>query len=268
MAVYERDITLLRLELVGAFNVDSLRRVITECVIPFVVRSFNTDTELLSNSKKDDDLNRKVPNGHLASEAELDTYDTFDDWIEMLIQFGYVVLFASAYPLAAFLAIIATLIEVRADVWKIGHLYRRKTSTRASGIGMWNGALKTIAWLAASSNLLIFAFTSSQLRQWLPDYYEENEVTGRSMPKASSAHEILLIVLIIEHGLILIALLVRNAIRGIPKKVCIETERRLWHHEQLASRARLQTVKRTSVEILALSPRMMGQLRKNGGKTS
>ena len=36
-----------------------------------------------------------------------------DDYIEMLIQFGYVTLFASAYPLAAFLAMGANFIEIR-----------------------------------------------------------------------------------------------------------------------------------------------------------
>ena len=38
---------------------------------------------------------------------------TLDDYIEMVIQFGYVSLFASAYPLAAFCAIFANIVEIR-----------------------------------------------------------------------------------------------------------------------------------------------------------
>jgi len=112
LAIYERDIYSLRLELVGAFNVDTLRRVFTECILPFTMRYFTKDS--VSISKKDDDVDKKSPSSSfLTSEADLEEYDTFDDYIEMLIQFGYVTLFAAAYPLAAFLAMFANLIEIR-----------------------------------------------------------------------------------------------------------------------------------------------------------
>jgi hypothetical protein len=37
--IWERNINLLRLELVGAFNVDTFRRVLLECVIPWLTKS-------------------------------------------------------------------------------------------------------------------------------------------------------------------------------------------------------------------------------------
>jgi len=250
LAIYEHDVVLLRLELVGAFNLDTLRRVFTECVMPYIIRYFTKDP--VGMSKKDDDPKKKNNEGYLTSEADLEEYDTFDDYIEMLIQFGYVTLFASAYPLAAFIAIGANFIEIRTDLWKLSHLFRRMTPVRANDIGMWKLSLKSFAWLAASSNLIIFAFTSSQLRQWLPDYYV-TDAAGQSTPKASSAHEILLVVLIIEHCLIITAMLGRNAIPSTPESVRVEVQKQLWFHERLASKARNQTVQRNSAEVTSLS---------------
>ncbi|KAG8126811.1 hypothetical protein E2320_021940, partial [Naja naja] len=44
--------------------------------------------------------------------------DTFQDYQEMFIQFGYVVLFSSAFPLAATCALINNIIEIRSDAFK------------------------------------------------------------------------------------------------------------------------------------------------------
>lgn len=253
LAVYERDIYSLRLELAGAFHVDTLRRVFTECIMPYVVRYFTKDSA--STSKKDDDLKdeKKPTDGHLTSEAELEEYDTFDDYIEMLIQFGYVTLFASAYPLAAFLAMFANFIEMRSDMWKLGHLCRRQIPVRANSLGMWKVSLKVLAWLAAGSNLYLFAYTSSQMKQWFPDYYVTDEVTGQTLPKASAAHDILLIVLILEHCVVVTAMLVRNTIACTPENVRLGIMKHQWYHEALASKARFRSVKRSSEEIASLS---------------
>mmetsp|Transcript_11195 Transcript_11195/g.23869 ORF Transcript_11195/g.23869 Transcript_11195/m.23869 type:complete len:742 (-) Transcript_11195:790-3015(-) len=253
LAVYERDVELLRLELVGTFSVDTFRRVFIECVIPYAVRHFSKDP--VSKAKKDDDLKEKSSsNGHLTFEADLEEYDTFDDYIEMLIQFGYVTLFASAFPLAAFVAMAANLIEMRADLWKLSHVFRRTTPLRASDIGMWKMSLKAIAWLSACSNLLIFAFTSSQLRQWLPDYYV-TDAGGQSAPKDGYFVEILLIVVCIEHFIIIIAGLARKMIPKIPESVSVGIQKQLWYHETVASKARCLTVQSKSNEVKSLSRR-------------
>lgn len=121
---------------------------------------------------------------------------------------------------------------------------------------IWKTALKAIAWLTVGSNLYLFAFTSSQMKQWFPAYYITDEVTGQSLPDASSTHEILLVVLMIEHVLLIIAILGRNAIAVTPKSVCDEIQKRLWCQENLASNARVQTAKRSSEEITSHSQRV------------
>lgn len=62
---------------------------------------------------------------------------TYDDYLEMFVQFGYVVLFSSAYPLAAFWAVINNILEIRADAFKLCTVFRRPMSKRVKDIGAW-----------------------------------------------------------------------------------------------------------------------------------
>ena len=50
---------------------------------------------------------------------------TFDDYLEMFIQFGYVTLFSSAYPLAGLCALLNNMIEVRSDAFKLCFIHQR-----------------------------------------------------------------------------------------------------------------------------------------------
>lgn len=95
LAVYEQDIFMLREELVGAFTVDTLRRVFTECVLPYTLSRYKNGTDPVGKSKKNDNMKETAASGYLQYEADLDEYEIFDDSIEMTIQFGYVTLFAS-----------------------------------------------------------------------------------------------------------------------------------------------------------------------------
>lgn len=55
----------------------------------------------------------------------------------MFIQLGYVVLFSSAFPMAAFCALINNLIEIRSDAFKLCFIFQRPFGQRVSNIGTW-----------------------------------------------------------------------------------------------------------------------------------
>ena len=138
-------------------------------------------------------------------------------------------------------------------MWKLTHICRRMTPVRANSLGMWEVSLKAFAWLAAGSNLYLFAYTSSQMQQWFPEYYVTDEATGHAVPEASAAHEILLIVLILEHFLLIVGMLVKSTISNTPKSVRVGLMKHQWYHEALASKARFRSVKRSSEEVSSLS---------------
>ena len=70
-------------------------------------------------------------------ESQLAKYDTFEDYTEILIQFGYVSFFSIAFPLAPVLALINNLFELRADAYKLCNSKQRPLARKASGIGIW-----------------------------------------------------------------------------------------------------------------------------------
>lgn len=75
---------------------------------------------------------------HLISERRhISIQSTYDDYLEMFIQFGYVILFSSVYPAAALCAVINNVLEVRADAFKLCRVTRRPLPKRVKDNGAW-----------------------------------------------------------------------------------------------------------------------------------
>ena len=64
---------------------------------------------------------------------------------ELAIQYGYVTLFVSAFPLAPFLALFSNIVEIRTDGWKLLHAYRRANPLGAEDIGTWFAIFQVIS---------------------------------------------------------------------------------------------------------------------------
>ena len=63
--------------------------------------------------------------------------DTFDDYLETWIQFGYVYLFSSVYPFGILLAITSNIIQLRTDAYKLTKWFQRPFAKRVENIGAW-----------------------------------------------------------------------------------------------------------------------------------
>lgn len=79
-------------------------------------------------------------------------YNTYEDYLEMYIQFGYVVLFASVAPLAAAAALLNNVIEIRLDAFKLCRIYRRPLAKRAKNTGAWLLAFETLLVMSIITN--------------------------------------------------------------------------------------------------------------------
>ena len=72
----------------------------------------------------------------------------FDDYSELIVQYGYVALFAPACPLGPALAVFNNLLEIRFDSRGYCRTYKRAAFERCDGIGSWAGIMKVIAIVA------------------------------------------------------------------------------------------------------------------------
>ena len=62
---------------------------------------------------------------------------TFQDYLEMVLQFGYVFMFSAVDPLAAFWALLNNITELRTDAFKLCRLHQRPFNVEAASIGAW-----------------------------------------------------------------------------------------------------------------------------------
>ncbi|CAG05526.1 unnamed protein product [Tetraodon nigroviridis] len=87
----------------------------------------------------------------------------FYEYLEMVIQFGFITLFVASFPLAPLLALFNNVIEVRVDAWKLTTQFRRPVASKAHSIGAWQEILNGMAILSVVTNAFIVAFTSDMI---------------------------------------------------------------------------------------------------------
>lgn len=140
-------------------------------------------------------------------ESQLFKYDgTFAEYLEMLTQLGHVVLFSSAFPLAAVCALLNNAAEIRADAFKLCHVAQRPFGERVKSIGSWQHAMETMVGVAVLVNCALIGLSGP---------------VHRLLPDATPAQTILVIVAL-EHVVLVTVLALRIAIPEIPTWLATE----------------------------------------------
>jgi hypothetical protein len=132
---------------------------------------------------------------------------TFQDFAQMVIQFGYVALFAPACSLAPLLAFINNVTEIRSDAYKVCSLYKRGPVVAAHSIGAWGHVIKALAITAVLVNATMLCFVGSQVADWV--HTELDDETGLVRETLSIDHrwyswQLWLLCLAMEHGVLLL----------------------------------------------------------------
>uniref|UniRef100_A0A452IKW7 Anoctamin n=1 Tax=Gopherus agassizii TaxID=38772 RepID=A0A452IKW7_9SAUR len=97
------------------------------------------------------------------------------EYMEMIIQFGFVTLFVASFPLAPLFALLNNIIEIRLDAKKFVTELRRPVAVRAKDIGIWYNILRGVGKLAVIINAFVISFTSDFIPRLVYLYmYSEN----------------------------------------------------------------------------------------------
>ncbi|XP_012791618.2 anoctamin-9 [Sorex araneus] len=98
-------------------------------------------------------------------------FSLFDEFMEMMIQYGFTTIFVAAFPLAPLLAFFSNLVEIRLDAIKMVRLQRRLVPRKTKDIGTWLQVLEIIGVLAVIANGMIIAFTSEFIPRVVYKYH-------------------------------------------------------------------------------------------------
>ncbi|KAJ8002519.1 hypothetical protein DPEC_G00159750 [Dallia pectoralis] len=144
---------------------------IQEALVPWLMnwwgsrKARNHPEILYSRWEQDHDLQNF---GHLG---------LFYEYLEMVIQFGFITLFVASFPLAPLLALMNNIIEVRVDAWKFTTQFRRPVAAKAHSIGAWQEILNGVAVLSVVTNAFIVSFTSDMIPRLVYMYAYSKDLT-------------------------------------------------------------------------------------------
>ena len=95
-------------------------------------------------------------------QAAMSNYSsTIEDYMELIIQYGYVVMFSSAFPLIPLLALVLCVVEIRVDAIKFVDLKRRPFPHGRESIGQWNSIISLLSMLGVFFNAAILSWTAN-----------------------------------------------------------------------------------------------------------
>ncbi|KAH8326175.1 hypothetical protein KR067_002897 [Drosophila pandora] len=101
----------------------------------------------------------------------------FPEYLEMVLQYGFVTIFVAAFPLAPFFALLNNILEMRLDAKKLLTHHKRPVSQRVRDIGVWYRILDCIGKLSVITNGFIIAFTSDMIPRLLYRNYISKDGT-------------------------------------------------------------------------------------------
>ncbi|KAG1704462.1 Anoctamin-1 [Nymphon striatum] len=144
---------------------------VIEITVPWIKKFMNTRVLKKSDAAKAAE-NRWEDDYKL---APLRPQGLFYEYLEMVLQFGFVTIFVSAFPLAPVFALLNNILEIRLDAYKFVTTLRRPVSQRAKSIGIWYRILDSIGKLSVLTNACIIAFTTNVIPRLVYRYeFSEN----------------------------------------------------------------------------------------------
>ncbi|XP_067091624.1 anoctamin-10 [Osmerus mordax] len=196
IAFYKQDLPLLRKRLSSLLIVTQLVNQCTELVVPWLVDRFLRAPQ--RPQLEDDSEEDKI-----RAQRSLPPFPgLFSEYIELLVQFGYLSLFSCVYPLTPVLLLLNNVTEIRGDAYKICKLFRKPFCAPVASMGVWQTAFEILSFVSVMSNCWLLLL-SPRIRE----FCLEEGISGRN---------IMLVAILVEHILILIKMVLAFMIPDEP----------------------------------------------------
>uniref|UniRef100_A0A224YSD0 Anoctamin n=1 Tax=Rhipicephalus zambeziensis TaxID=60191 RepID=A0A224YSD0_9ACAR len=130
---------------------------ISEMALPYAMRLWS-HMSFLRSSNHEHQPTQPWERDYLL--PDMGTTGLFHEYLEMILQYGFVTLFVAAFPLAPLFALLNNVLEIRLDALKLLGSYRRPVAVRVRDIGIWYRIMDSLGKLAVLTNAVLIAFTS------------------------------------------------------------------------------------------------------------
>ncbi|KAG0281736.1 Anoctamin-7 [Linnemannia exigua] len=155
----------------------------------------------------------------------------FEEYRELVVQFGFCVLFVPAFPIAPIFALLNNILEIRVDAYKLLTQHKRPIAQAAQDIGSWGSILMLLTHISVFSNACLLAFRSDWLYKnvfsqvpWVREHPVPSDQTNFSLIAVQ-----LLFIFIFEHLVFLIKIAIANLVRDTPQTVKLAIQRESYY---------------------------------------
>lgn len=128
-----------------------------------------------------------------------DEVELFDDYLEFVMTYGYICLFAAAYPFGTSLTCLFIVIEMKSDIFKLERNSRRPHSKRVHSIGSWETVLFLLTYAAVFTNIWLMTFASQQIDAIMPFLAGKKDFGLESVLTMFSIEHIMVLIVVMYH---------------------------------------------------------------------
>ncbi|ETV87805.1 hypothetical protein H257_01255 [Aphanomyces astaci] len=160
----------------------------------------------------------------VVDESQLELYETFPDYLKMVIQFGYVVMFSVVWPFCGLAAVANNVVHIQNCFHKLCLTRRRPVPRKANSIGQWEKTLYTTLFLAVFAVVGLICLSSGEVEYFVGDCLALDRFNGTdySMTPELSCFGLssrFLVALVLEHIGLLVIYLIMDNIEGTPESL-------------------------------------------------
>jgi len=209
-----------------------------EVAVPFIMSKLQLYLLKRKAAKEAEEGAEVKPLPAWEMDGKLSAYQgTFDEYSEMVIQFGYCTLFAAAFPLAPLLAVLNNVVEIRTDAFKLLDSTVRPHYRGAQDIGSWYHILEVLGILSVITNCLLIGFSFKAVA----DLFNGSSIDNRKF-------QIFAVAVIIEHAMLFLKYVIAELIPDVPGWVRRETARSEYMKEQTFKKFTLKNIQKKTYD--------------------
>eukprot|EP01038_Epipyxis_sp_PR26KG_P008646 gene8646-11687_t len=230
-AFWLQDLELLRSLLISLLTTGAIVNNVTESIAVVKDKIFSyfkkkptamADDATVPSNQRDPKIQKL-----LEEEANLPVSDINDDYLELIIQFGYMTMFTAVLPITPCLAFLNNIFEEKLDLFKYNS--SRRVIMQRSNIGAWEYCLQFLTFFSVFTNCFLLAMVSTHIGTIVPQQFHHliDNQSGK-----------FIVMLIIEHLLLLVKAMMMGLIDDVPRAIreAVANDKYLEYQATITSR--------------------------------